>query len=173
MDDPLFYEFEPVLDKVKMAILEGYSESAIELNKIYDDIIWPIWKPGDDTIKQIWQGSNAGQVLMRVDALMKMYRKGKKNQEHLKEIARIQMEESVATAEEEKAAHEAAFKKRMYDTYFEQLHKSIKRTKVNGTNVMEYDIPLFNRLKGECGLERIHVLRAIWADALEATKKIE
>jgi hypothetical protein len=173
IDDRLFYEFDEVLQKVKVFVLTNYKESAVELNKMYDDIVMPMWKFDDDSIKQIWQSSNAGQILLRVDALVKMYVKGKANQDRLKEIARIRREATFANAEEQKAAYEAAFKKRMYDTYFEPLSKSITRKKVNNMSVVQYDVPLFNRLKGDCGLERIHVLRAIWADALEATKKIE
>jgi hypothetical protein len=173
VDDRLFYEFDELLQKVTMFILTNYKESAVELNKMYDDIVMPMWKFDDDSIKQIWQSSNAGQILLRVDALVKMYVKGKANQDRLKEIARIRREATVTNVEEERAAYEAAFKKRMYDTYFEPLSKSMKRTKVNNMSVLKYDVPLFNKMKGECGLERIQVLRSIWADALEATKKIE
>ena len=166
MEDDVFEEIKGVLNLVKCAIMREYSSHKTAMLEILTKAVAVTPHGGNPGAQHVWESSKTGQVVMCIHGLLQMYQHGR---------SAAAADAAKAKAEAEKAQNYLDMQKRRrdhtYKIYFQPICDSFHYQIQNDKIVFKCNKGLINDMYMECGIEDSYMAKAVYADALEATKE--
>jgi hypothetical protein len=174
MDDETFDEIKGVLNLVKCAIMREYSGYKTPMLEILTKAVAITSHDGTPDAQHVWESSKTGQIVMCIHGIIKMYQHGRSSAAEAADAA-AGAAWAAARAEEEKTQTYLEMQKRRkdytYRVYFQPICDSFHYKILNDKIVFKYDKGLVNEMYMECGIEDSFMAKAVYMDALEATKE--
>ena len=173
MEDDVFEEIKGVLNLVKCAIMREYSSHKTPMLEILTKAIDIAPHGGNPGAQYIWESSKTGQIVMCIHGLLQMYQHGRSAAAAA--AAKAAAAAAAAKADAEKMQAHLEMRKRRrdhtYKIYFQPICDSFHYQIQNDKIVFKCNKGLINDMYMECGIEDSYMAKAVYADALEATKE--